>query len=142
MVIPPKNQITITKNKIKCLGGIKKVARLKQVILVRTDIKMGKGKLAAQVAHASIQCFYITLSKKPGIAHQWIKEGQKKVVLKVPDYRSALDRYEKAVRNGIIACIVYDAGHTQLEPGTLTTVGIGPDKEELIDYITGDLKLM
>lgn len=115
---------------------------LKQVILVRTDLRMGRGKLAAQVAHASVQCFYITLKKKPELADEWIRRGQKKVVLRVPDYETALERYKKAVERGIIACIVRDAGHTQLEPGTLTTIGIGPDKEELIDEITGDLKLM
>ena len=115
---------------------------LKQVILVRTDLKMGRGKLAAQVAHASVQCFYITLKEKPDLAHEWISQGQKKVVLKVPDYKTALERYEQAVERGIIACIIRDAGHTQLEPGTLTAIGIGPDKEELIDEITGDLKLL
>jgi len=115
---------------------------VKQVILVRTDLKMGKGKLAAQVAHASVQCFYLTLQNKPDLAQKWLKQGQKKVVLKVPDYKTALEKYEMAVERGIIACIIRDAGHTQLIPGTLTAIGIGPDKEELIDEITGDLKLM
>ncbi len=55
---------------------------LKQVIIVRSDIKMGKGKIASQVAHASVSSFYEVLQKNKEMAERWIKEGQKKVVLK------------------------------------------------------------
>jgi len=121
---------------------MKEEMQLKQAIVVRTDLKMGKGKLATQVAHASVTAFYETLSKKPDIAVRWIKEGQKKVVLKVKSVKELKLIFEDAINNGIIAVMIHDAGLTQLEPGTITSVAIGPDIEEKIDSITGKLKLL
>jgi len=114
----------------------------KQAIIVRTDLEMGKGKLAAQVAHAAVDSFYKTLKSKPEKALAWLEEGQKKVVLKVSSLTELIERMEKASEHGLIVSIIRDAGRTQLIPGTITCVGIGPDKEELIDQITGDLKLL
>ena len=114
----------------------------KQAIIVRTDLEMGRGKLAAQVAHAAVDSFYKTLRSRPEKALAWLQEGQKKVVLKVKSVSELLEKAEKASEHGLIVSIVRDAGLTQLQPGTVTCVGIGPDKEELIDRITGDLKLL
>lgn len=111
----------------------------KQVIVVRKDIRMGKGKLASQVAHASLHAFLISDEK---IRKKWISEGAKKVVLKVPDLSSLLKIYEKAKKAGLPVFLVRDAGKTQIKEGTITCLGIGPESEEKIDKITGKLKLL
>ena len=115
---------------------------IKQAIVVRRDIKMGVGKLATQVAHAAVTSFYKTLKEKPNIAELWIREGQKKVVLKVYSMDELREIYFKALEHGLVSIEVRDAGLTQLEPGTLTAVAIGPDYEDRIDKITGHLKLL
>ncbi len=114
----------------------------KQAIIVRTDIKMGKGKLAAQVAHAAVDSFYKVYSVNPSKALEWIRLGQKKVVLKVSSLNELLNRVRRAEEEGIICSVIRDAGHTQLEPGTITCAGLGPDVEEAIDRVVGDLKLL
>jgi PTH2 family peptidyl-tRNA hydrolase len=111
----------------------------KQVIVVRTDLKLGKGKLAAQVAHASVESFLRTPEKDQ---RTWLSENQKKVVLKVKNERELLEIYEKAKRAGFSSTLIMDAGLTQIPPGTKTAVGIGPVEEEKIDRITGDLSLL
>lgn len=110
---------------------------LKQVILVRTDLKMDKGKIAAQVGHAVTDS--ILKSSKEKI-EAWRKEGMKKVVLKVKDEKELLEYKKKA--SGLVTSLVIDAGRTQVDPGTKTCLAIGPDEEEKIDKITGKLKIL
>lgn len=111
----------------------------KQVIVVRKDLKMGKGKLASQVAHASLEACEISDKE---IREKWKKEGAKKVVLKVENLEKLLEIYEKAKKNGLPVVIIRNAGKTQVEKGEITCIGIGPEKEEKIDKITGGLKLL
>jgi PTH2 family peptidyl-tRNA hydrolase len=113
----------------------------KQVIVVRTDLEMGKGKLATQCAHASIMSFLETQKREPDWAKMWLKEGQKKVVLQVKS-KQALDDLYAEVRPHFPASLVVDAGHTQLEPGTLTALGIGPAPEPEIDRYTSKYRLL
>ncbi len=115
---------------------------IKQVIVVRTDLKMGKGKLATQVAHAAVESFVKALNEKPEIARKWLSQGQKKIVLKVSSLNELLQIYEEALREDLVAVLIRDAGLTQLEPGTVTCVGIGPDYSSKIDKVTGKLKLL
>lgn len=112
---------------------------IKQVIVVRTDIKLGKGKLAAQVAHASVESFLRTPEKDQ---KKWLSENQKKVVLKVKNEEDLIEIFDKAKRAGLPSTLVQDAGLTQIPPGTKTAVGIGPAEEEKIDRITGNLSLL
>jgi len=112
---------------------------IKQAIVVRNDIKMGKGKLATQVAHASVGSM-MRASKK--VVKEWEREGGKKVVLKVENLGELKALYEKAEKSKLLCFVVRDAGKTQLRPGTITCLGIGPDKEREIDKITKDLKLL
>ncbi len=112
---------------------------MKQVILVRQDLKLPKGKLAVQVAHASVNA--LVKSHKDDIK-KWQSQGQKKVVLKVSDQDELFSYKTKAEDIGLIVALVTDAGKTVLEPGTITCLGIGPDKEERIDKITGKLKMV
>ncbi len=111
----------------------------KQVILVREDLKLSKGKLAAQVAHASVEC---TL-KSPRIkVDKWCSQGMKKIVLKVKDLEE-LHKYVQLANNaGLITSLITDAGMTQIPQGTTTCLGIGPDEETKINSVTGKLKLI
>ena len=111
---------------------------MKQVIAARTDLGMGQGKLAAQVAHASLSAYEDT---DPKTRKAWKGGGQKKVVVKV-DGESALFELAEAARvKGLPNAIIRDAGHTQLDSGTATTLAVGPGEESLIDSVTGDLSL-
>lgn len=112
---------------------------LKQVILVRDDLKLSKGKLAAQVAHAAVEC---TLKSPRAKVDKWCNQGMKKVVLKVKD-EEELHKYVQLANNfGLITSLITDAGMTQIPKGTTTCLGIGPDEETKIDSITGKLKLI
>lgn len=112
----------------------------KQVIVVRTDIRMGKGKTAAQVAHASVSSLEMVRSQD--WINKWKEIGQPKIVLKVKNEKELFEIYEQAKARGLPCFLVRDKGLTQLEPGTATCVGIGPAPSDLIDSITGKLKLL
>ena len=115
------------------------MTELKQVILVRQDLKMGKGKMAAQVSHASVEA--LLKSHKDDVA-AWRQQGMKKAVLKVKDLDELLAYKRTAEDAGLVVALITDAGHTQLAPGTTTCLGIGPDKAEKIDKVTGSLQLI
>jgi PTH2 family peptidyl-tRNA hydrolase len=112
---------------------------LKLVILVRQDLKLPKGKLAAQVAHAAVEA---TLKSSSSKVEEWRDEGQKKIVLKVKDEKELLAYQRKAKSEKLVAALITDAGKTVIAPGTRTCVGIGPDSEEKIDKVTGKLPMM
>ncbi len=112
------------------------------MIVVRTDIKMGKGKLCAQVAHASLEAALEAMRKKREWFEEWLLQGQPKIVLKGGTEEELLKYAQEARRLGLPVSIIRDAGKTQLEPGTLTAIGIGPGPKEKIDKITGHLKLL
>lgn len=114
----------------------------KQVIVVRRDIKMGMGKLAVQVAHASILAYEISKSKNPLWCKHWYQSGQPKIVLKTHSLKDIEDIEEKARIVRLPVIIVRDAGLTQLEPGTATCIGIGPAPTSIIDNITRMYKLL
>jgi len=111
----------------------------KQVIVVRDDLRLSRGKLAVQVAHASIMGYEIS---EKNLREKWRREGQKKVVLKVSDVKELMMIYEKARKAGLATAYVRDAGLTEIPPGTITAVVIGPEKSEKIDRITGNLPLL
>jgi PTH2 family peptidyl-tRNA hydrolase len=115
---------------------------IKQVIVVRQDIKMSRGKLAAQVAHASVSAFYKTLTEKPKYSEQWLANHQPKIILVVNNLDELLKIKEELDKKGIINEIIRDAGLTELPPGTITCIGIGPAPKEKIDEVTGKLKLL
>ncbi|MEK6961555.1 MAG: peptidyl-tRNA hydrolase Pth2 [Nanoarchaeota archaeon] len=112
---------------------------LKQVILARDDLKLSKGKLAAQVSHASVEA---ALRSHKDDLQEWRSQGMKKVVLKVKDLKELLMYKEMAEDEGLIVALITDAGHTEVDPGTITCLGVGPDKEEKIDKVTGKLKMV
>ena len=111
----------------------------KQVILVRADLKLPKGKLSAQVAHASVDA---VLKSSSSLVKAWKDEGMAKIVVKVKDEKELIKYFQLAKDEGLTASLITDAGRTVIAPGTKTCVGIGPDEEEVIDQITGDLSLL
>ena len=111
----------------------------KQVIVVRDDLKLSRGKLAVQVAHAAI-IGYERSDKKT--IEEWKMGGQKKIVLKARDLKELMLLKERADKEGLITGIVRDAGLTEIPPGTITALVIGTDEERKIDRITGGLPLL
>ncbi|MCD6381532.1 MAG: peptidyl-tRNA hydrolase [Candidatus Aenigmarchaeota archaeon] len=112
---------------------------MKQAIVVRQDLNMPKGKLAAQVAHASLESALISDKKK---VEEWRKNGSKKVVLKVKDLRELRKYLIDAKRAGLKVQLIKDAGNTFFKLPTITCLGIGPDEDKKMDEIVGDLKLL
>jgi PTH2 family peptidyl-tRNA hydrolase len=113
----------------------------KQVIIMRTDLKMGKGKLVAQGSHACLDAFLKAQRSHPDWAELWHKEGMKKIVLKVDSEAALIAVFEEAKRT-LPAALIIDAGHTQVEPGTKTAVAIGPAPEMDLDRFTSRYKLL
>ncbi len=111
----------------------------KQAILVRADLKLSKGKMAAQASHASVEA---TLKSHKDDVKKWRAEGMKKVVLKVPDQK-ALFKYKQIAEDlGLVVALITDAGHTEIPAGTTTCLAIGPAPEEKIDEAVGKLPLI
>lgn len=111
---------------------------MKQAIVVRTDLKMGTGKLAAQVAHAALSA--VDHAASDAVA-EWKRDGQKKVVLGIDGERALFEIHEQAKNAGLPTGLIRDAGRTQLDPETPTTVAIGPAANGAVDQITGSLSL-
>ncbi len=111
----------------------------KQVIAIRRDLKLSKGKLAAQAAHASLDAYKRADGK---VREAWEREGQKKVVVGVADLREIEDLHRKARELKLPCTLVRDAGRTEIPAGTVTALGIGPVKEGQADQITGGLKML
>ena len=111
----------------------------KQVILVRADLKLPKGKLAAQCSHASVDAVLKSDSK---LVNAWRDEGMAKIVVKVKDEKELIKYFQLAKDSDLTASLITDAGRTVIAPGTKTCVGIGPDEEEKINHITGELSLL
>lgn len=113
------------------------MSELKQVILVRSDIKMSKGKIAAQSAHAAVDAAFSSNKK---LFKNWRNAGMKKIALKVESLEQLQSLIDKAYENDLVTSIIKDAGHTEVKPGTITCGAIGPGPEIQIDKITGELK--
>ena len=111
---------------------------MKQAIVARRDLGMGEGKLAAQVAHASLSAYQDAGRRA---RKRWKGSGQKKVVLGGDSESQLFELADKAETEGLPYAIVRDAGHTELEPGTVTALAVGPAGDEHVDRVTGELSL-
>ncbi|KAK4528897.1 hypothetical protein GAYE_SCF66G6845 [Galdieria yellowstonensis] len=114
----------------------------KLVLCVRSDLKMGKGKIAAQCGHATLGAYQDTLRTNPGYLWKWEADGQPKIALSVSSLQEMKSLEKKATSLGIVAHTVIDAGKTQVAPGSVTVLSLGPAPVSLIDKVTGHLKLL
>ena len=114
----------------------------KMVIVVRADLKMSKGKAAAQAAHAAVNCAFASKKKDSKTFDKWMDSGQRKVVLKVQDERQLFEIKAMADAAGLINSIITDAGRTEIAPGSVTCIGIGPSTDSVLDKITGGLSML
>ena len=113
---------------------------VKLAVVVRTDLDMGRGKIAAQVAHAAVAA---TLGNLDGAdLAAWLRDGQPKVILKVPTAGHLQDVVQQAKASGLPVELVSDAGRTQVTPGTLTCCAVGPAESHRIDAVTAGLSLL
>ncbi|KAI0900434.1 PTH2-domain-containing protein [Annulohypoxylon nitens] len=122
----------------------------KLVLVVRTDLGMTKGKIAAQCSHATLAC-YKTLTKAAShnpsspeakLLQRWERRGQAKIAVQVKSEDELLELMGKARSLGITSEVIQDAGRTQIDPGSLTVLGVGPAPKSLVDRVTGGLKLL
>jgi len=114
----------------------------KMVIVVRKDLKLSPGKMAAQVAHAAVNCALVSKKRKPLLFERWYHEGQKKVVVKVQNLMELYQIKQDAEDAGLVTSLITDAGLTELPPNTTTCLGIGPAPNAEVDRVTGHLGLM
>lgn len=119
-------------------------SEVKQVIAVRADVRMGRGKLAVQVAHAAVEAVFKCMESER--CREWLeiwrRSGQKKIVVKVRSLPELIELKNRAEELSIPCVVVVDAGLTQLPPGTITSVGLGPAPSSLLDSVTGSLQLL
>jgi PTH2 family peptidyl-tRNA hydrolase len=116
--------------------------KYKQVIVIRTDLRMGKGKIAAQASHAAVSGVEEARKRHRAWLNDWLDEGQRKVVVKVNDEADLLQLKEQAAKMRLPCALIYDRGLTQLPPNTLTCISIGPAPNDQVDKITGKLPLL
>ncbi|PIA26325.1 hypothetical protein AQUCO_09500056v1 [Aquilegia coerulea] len=113
----------------------------KMVLIVRNDLKMGKGKIAAQCSHATLGIYKKLQHRAPKALSRWEMCGQVKVVLKTETEDDLLILQESAKSMNLPTHITIDAGRTQIAPNSLTVMAIlGP--ADLVDDVTGRLKLL
>ena len=123
---------------IKAANDMRK-GNFKQVIVVNKSLGMSQGKLAAQVAHASI----LSMFEAPeGIVCGWLDNSYPKIVLQVETTQDLFALQEKANELKLPSAFVIDEGRTELSNGSITCLGIGPSTKELIDEVTGKLRLL
>ncbi|KAK0948009.1 hypothetical protein LTR29_000533 [Friedmanniomyces endolithicus] len=133
---------------VQDLGELKSFAdsaeECKLVLVVRTDLGMGKGKIAAQCGHATLACYKTLVRANPShpVLRQWERLGQAKVALKVDSEEDMLMLQAQAISLGLCAQVIHDAGRTQIASGSATVLGIGPAPKSKVDEVTGHLRLL
>ncbi|KAL4711893.1 hypothetical protein ACJJTC_006062 [Scirpophaga incertulas] len=114
----------------------------KLVLVVRTDLNMSKGKIAAQCGHAAVGAFEKALKRDPESLKVWQMTGQAKIALKTDSVDEIKQIAENAKKIGLITSLIRDAGRTQIAPNSITVLGVGPAPKDVVDRVTGHLKLL
>ena len=125
----------------KLRGGPPK-GELKMVFIVNHGLKMGKGKIAAQVGHGAVKATLDAANRHPLLVESWLASGQKKICVKGDDAAHLETLEREAQRLKIPTARIHDAGHTQIPSGSLTVVALGPAEPSQLEPITGPLKLL
>jgi len=114
----------------------------KMVIVLRTDLKMSKGKIAAQAGHAAVSAAEEARKKHPEWWKKWFEEGQCKIAVKARSETELLELERKAKELELPFALISDRGLTELPPGTITCLGVGPAPSNRVDKMTGELDLL
>ncbi len=114
----------------------------KMVIVIRTDLGMSVGKMVAQACHAAVSASEESKKTKTKHWRRWMDTGGKKVALEAESLEELEALAYKAEELDITNVLIQDAGHTEVPPGTVTCLGLGPDQVMKIDRVTGDLPLL
>jgi peptidyl-tRNA hydrolase, PTH2 family len=112
----------------------------KLTLVVRGDLGMGRGKIAAQAAHAAVSAALAGLGTAD--FHDWLRDGQPKIVLRADSEEQLRSIADQAAAAGLAVEVIHDAGRTQIEAGTITCCAIGPARDARIDAVTLDLSLL
>lgn len=115
---------------------------MKMVIVIRTDLGMSKGKIAAQASHAAVNCAFTSKKRDSKNFDAWYSQGQRKVVLKVNSLETLYQIKAVADAQGIVNSVITDQGRTEVPAGSVTCLGLGPASESVLDKITGDLSML
>ena len=110
------------------------------VVLVRRDLEMSAGKSAAQVAHAAVGCSLKARKQALAQFDRWRSDHGRIVVLAVDDLQALEDYREEALTHRLVHHAVTDAGRTEVAPGTVTVLGIGPAPKSVLDVLLGHLE--
>jgi len=111
-------------------------------VLVRQDLAMSQGKTAAQVAHAAVGCSLKARKEAAALFERWRSEHGRIVVLGVEGLEDLDFHRQEAMHHGLVHHAVTDAGRTELAPGTVTVLGIGPAQSSILDVLLGRLKAL
>lgn len=118
---------------------------MKQIIVLRKDLNMRKGKLVAQGAHASMAAIldeHHQVKDDPRIS-LWLNGKFTKICVSVDSEEELIEIHNEAKSQGILTTLIQDAGLTEFGGvPTLTAVSVGPDTAEKLNPITGHLKLL
>lgn len=114
----------------------------KLVLVVRTDLGMTKGKIAAQCSHATLACYKALKAVNSPVLARWERLGQAKVSVQVRSEDELLLLQAQSVSLGLCAKVIHDAGRTQIASGSATVLGVGPGPKSVVDQVTGGLKLL
>jgi len=117
-------------------------APYKLVLVVNQELKMGKGKIAAQCCHAAVGCYKRGRKIRPSGLKWWERTGCAKVACKCPTEKEMDEIQKKAHAKGIPYYFVCDAGRTQIAAGSRTVLGLGPAPVAAFEGISDHLKLM
>lgn len=116
--------------------------RYKQAIVFRSDLKMSKGKIAAQAGHAAVSAAEAARKHFKEWWKTWLKEGQCKIAVKVESEKELLELEMQAKELALPCVLIIDRGLTEVPPETITCLGIGPAPVEKVDKITSMLPLL
>jgi PTH2 family peptidyl-tRNA hydrolase len=123
---------------------------IKQIIAVRTDLNMSRGKIAGQVAHAAMEFLRETITEldhRHGVElsateREWLFGDRTKIVVQGGNETSLLDLHCRALARGLQAHVIRDLGKTEVEAGTTTALAIGPAHDYDLVELTGHLRLL
>jgi PTH2 family peptidyl-tRNA hydrolase len=116
--------------------------KYKMCIILRMDLGMSTGKLIAQASHAAVGASELGKKEKHKTWTRWRNEGGKKVALETESLEEMEALIAKADKLNVVRVVIQDAGLTEVPPGTVTALGLGPDRADIIDKVTGSLLLI